>query len=443
MANFNIQYITSTGERATIASNASVFDFLEVNVGGLNIKNTGGRLDVGTVLIRSAAVPVSGSDLVNKAYADSLGADAATAGAGGGTLGVVTADTDRGLDIDGTGVIFAKVDGASLGYTGGGSLEVSDAGITEAKLATDAVTEAKIQSAAVTENKIAGNAVTENKIANNAVTNAKIAPNAVTRGSLADGAVGPDELDEDSVTSAHIVDDAVTGAKIADNAVATNHIADDAVTQDKLADNAVGTLQLADDAVTMSKIADDAVGSDQLADAAVQEIHLANDSVTASKIAASAVGAGLTGGGGTPLAVQAGEGIDIIGGAVSALFTRNYLNQNAGAITAGQIVRLTAGGVDLAVATDATLSATEIGVVADASIASGEVGAIIVRNGAFVSGYTGRTPGAKQYVSRATPGNITENYGAFVSGDMVYSVGRAVDATTVKYDPCFEFIKLY
>jgi hypothetical protein len=120
--------------------------------------------------------------------------------------------------------------------------------------------------------------------------------------------------------------------------------------------------------------------------------------------------------------------------------SRSYTNDNGSAITIGQIVYIkTDGDVDLAQATVAAIADAQLGIVKDASIASAADGLIFVKDGSIISGFTGLTIGAKLYVSRATAGAYTQSLAGFVAGEMVYSLGRAISATEIAFDPEFEF----
>jgi hypothetical protein len=139
------------------------------------------------------------------------------------------------------------------------------------------------------------------------------------------------------------------------------------------------------------------------------------------------------------VSVTVGDGIQILSDAVAAKYTESLTNDNAGAITIRQVVYVKANGnVDLAQANLADLNVYALGVVQPASIASAAPGQVYVRRGAVISGYSGLTPGKKQFVSRATAGAMTESLAGFVTGEFVYSVGRALSSTQMIYDPQFE-----
>lgn len=74
-----------------------------------------------------------------------------------------------------------------------------------------------------------------------------------------------------------------------------------AVTTDKIADNAVTNAKLTDDCVTSVELRDDAVTD---ANRAVTTDHIRDAAITAAKIATAVAGNGLSGGGGSALAVN-------------------------------------------------------------------------------------------------------------------------------------------
>ncbi|WP_413512432.1 beta strand repeat-containing protein [Myroides odoratus] len=181
-----------------------------------------------------------------------------------------------GITIGGTGAAQALLKDATVSISNGGvgetqlasnavtAIKVATAAITEAKLASNAVTTAKIANTAVTADKLAVNAVVTTKINAEAVTDEKLATNAVTTVKIATNAVTEAKLATDAVTSAKIKDGAITNTKIANNAVGQNHIyvqnilekhfGNSAVSERAIASNAVTTAKVADKAITKAKI---------------------------------------------------------------------------------------------------------------------------------------------------------------------------------------------
>ena len=174
--------------------------------------------------------------------------------------------------------------------------------------------------------------------------------------------------------------------------------------------------------------------------AGAENLRVKASGITETQLNTSVAGDGLAGGGGTALSVSTGDGIQIVSDAVAADYSDAFTNDNAGAITIRQVVYIKADGdVDLAKNDITDLDNFELGVVEDASIASTASGQVYIRRGAVIPGYTGLTPGAKQYVSDSTAGAMVENLSGFVAGEFVYTVGRAKSATELIFDPYFEF----
>jgi hypothetical protein len=230
--------------------------------------------------------------------------------------------------------------------------------------------------------------------------------------------------------------DAVAG----DNSITVN--ADDFVVKR----NVVGTV--GNVIVTATGITADTDGSTletasnqlRVRDAGITLAKMASLSVDENKLTASVAGAGLAGGAGSALSVNVGDGTMILSDAVVADYAQSLTNDNAGAITVRQIVFVKANGaVDLAQATVANLENFALGIVSDASIAAAASGRIYIRRGAVVPGYTGLTPGQMCWVSRSTAGDVTQSLSGFVAGEFVYSVGRALSATQLIFDPQFSF----
>ena len=122
-----------------------------------------------------------------------------------------------GQNVDGS--LEVKVDDSTVEINSD-QLRVKDAGIVEAKLASDSVSTAKIQNLAVTEAKIAASAVSTAKIANDAVDKDKIAADVAGAG-LGQNVDGSLEVNVDNSTieinadSLRVKDAGITNAKVA------------------------------------------------------------------------------------------------------------------------------------------------------------------------------------------------------------------------------------
>lgn len=142
----------------------------------------------------------------------------------------------------------------------------------------------------------------------NAVTSAKIDP-AVAGTGLGGGGgvalfVSVDNVTIEEAGGARVKDQGISTAKIADGAVTTIKIADQNVTTGKIADGAVTSVKIADQNVTTAKIADSNVTTVKIADSNVTTAKIADSAVNENKLSTSVAGDGLSGGGGSPLAVN-------------------------------------------------------------------------------------------------------------------------------------------
>lgn len=167
-----------------------------------------------------------------------------------------------------------------------------------------------------------------------------------------------------------------------------------------------------------------------------QTISISAGGVGSTELNAAVAGNGLTGGGGSALAVGAtDDSVVVAADGVRVSYAKSLTNANGGSITKGQVVYIkTDGQVDLAIATASGLYDAEIGIVYDTTIGTGAAGMVVVRKGGIVDGYTSLTPGKTCYVSKSTAGAIVQDLTGFAAGDVVYEVGYALSATEVIYD---------
>jgi hypothetical protein len=139
-------------------------------------------------------------------------------------------------------------------------------------------------------------------------------------------------------------------------------------------------------------------------------------------------------------AYTASTGIRLVGVDIERDDAISATNDNASAITAGQVVYFkSTGHVDLASASGSTVGTLQIGLVDDASIAASASGRINVRPG-YILTTTGLTAGMEYYVNN-TPAGGFALYSAitYSVGDSVIKVGKALSATQLLFQPSFEF----
>jgi hypothetical protein len=99
-------------------------------------------------------------------------------------------------------------------------------------------------------------------------------------------------------------------------------------------------------------------------------------------------------------------------------------------LTGGEALTFVAGVTVLADADDVTLPVMGFASAGAAAAAAVEV----ITPGHVVSGLSGMTPNARQYLS-LTAGGITEDVSAYVAGNGVQYLGRAISATELMFQP--------
>ena len=221
----------------------------------------------------------------------------ATSASGGGTIGKVTADSDKGLSIT-TGVMSVKVDDSTVGLNVSGQLEVKSGGITSTEIAAGAVGTDELAAAAVTEAELASS------VAGNGLTGGAGSPLAVVANSTATPNLGlvidvsangvAVKIDDttigvDGSSQLEVKDDAITSAKIASEAVTEVELAA-SVAGDGLVGGAGTALSVNVDDVGI-EIAGDAL---QLKDSGVSSAKIEAGAVTGDKLASDVAGAGIT-----------------------------------------------------------------------------------------------------------------------------------------------------
>jgi len=157
---------------------------------------------------------------------------------------------------------------------------------------------------------------------------------------------------------------------------------------------------------------------------AVDNGKLANNAVTEQKIATATflTGGGIKGGGGTQ--VQRDDDLVLI-------------NSEGETVPAGKIVYIhTDGSFKLAHAQIADIEKKELGVTAE-SIADGDPGRVTFRRGAIVPGFSSLTTGEDAYLSRSSPGGVTQSLAGFLTNEPVIIVGRIVPTDSLALAPAY------
>lgn len=273
---------------------------------------------------------------------------------------------DSSIQISGN-ALRVKADGITSSMIGSGQVtgtEISTGGVLTANLADSSVTAAKLGASAVTEAKIASLSISESKIQNNAITASKI--------------------------SSAVAGDGLSGA--GGSALAVNV---DSSTIEISSD----TLQVKNLGITNAKLANGSVDSGKLADA----------SVGSSKLNSNVAGAGLSGGNGTALAVNCGDGLDFNGDDVEVQLGDGL------EMSSGGDVQIKFDGVTIGVTTD-----TGELQVKDESITNVKMGPAAI----------GETELANNAVTASKVGFVAYQEGTVVSGSSTTTIdlARTVDS---------------
>jgi hypothetical protein len=110
------------------------------------------------------------------------------------------------------------------------------------------------------------------------------------------------------------------------------------------------------------------------------------------------------------------------------------VNDNAGSLSAGQIVYIKANGhVDLAKADALATCSTKLGIVME-TIATTATGKINLIEGKGVAEFTGMTPGVMQFLSATTAGAITITVPS-IAPHCIVPLGKAINATKLGFNP--------
>ena len=174
---------------------------------------------------------------------------------------------------------------AQLSNQGVSTAKIRDLNVTTAKLANLNVTNAKIGPDAVTNDKIADNSIAIEQMQDNSVDTPELVNFAVTNPKLADNAVALRNMLDNSVDTPELVNASVTNDKLDDNSVSLSKMQDNSVDTPELVNLSVHTSKINTYAVTNTKLATDSVSTVKVQDNAITEPKLAGNSVTNRQIA--------------------------------------------------------------------------------------------------------------------------------------------------------------
>lgn len=420
-----------------VLSGVTQLDVSSLRIGAslLVIAEASSHFDFGAKRITNLADPVAASDAVTKSYADSIAAGfdpkeavkAATTGnlavtaSGSGVGKTLTSTTNGALVQD--GVTFAN--GQRLlvwqqtNAVNNGVYVATDAGSAGTPFVLTRAADFDGSPAAEVSNGAyipCANGTTYGGSAFILITNDPITVDTTSLAFTTSGGQVPEGTSgSGGAIKGRLTADSDKGLTVVSGVLGVNH------TGEGLQFTG-GALDLELDGATLSKSA--------------TGLKVANSGVTETQLAASVAGAGLTGGAGSALAIGAGEGVFVTADAVAVDYATTKTNDNGSAITVRQVVYVKPNGnVDLAIATNTALNLGALGIVEDASIAAAGSGRITIGSGRRISGFSGLTPGELVFVSRTTAGALTQSLTGFTTGEILRSVGRALTASVIVFDP--------
>ena len=187
-----------------------------------------------------------------------------TAAGSGLSGGAATGDVNLAINTDGT----------TVSVNGTNQLQISDGGVSSAKLANNAVTSAKIQDGTIVNADLATNSVSSANIIDGTVTSADIADGTITGVDVLDGTIANVDLAANSVSTTNIIDGTVSSVDIADGTIANID----------LAANSVSSANIIDGTVTSADLASNAVAGTNILDASITNADLASNAVTSNII---------------------------------------------------------------------------------------------------------------------------------------------------------------
>jgi hypothetical protein len=230
--------------------------------------------------------------------------------------------------------------------------------------------------------------------------------------------------------------DAVGNSNIADDSIDSEHYTDASIDAAHIASNAVETAKINADAVTGAKIADDAIDSEHYTDGSIDNAHIADNAIDSEHYAAASIdGEHLAVGKDGALSLDATPDTDhTANGPQTSTLNAGYSS------TLMDLVYLGSGGKWLEADADAT--GTSINLLGIAMEAKTDGQAMnVALSGSFVRDDTWNwTIGVPLYIS-GTLGAITATKPTG-SGDIVRTVGYAVTADIIFFNPSSDYVTL-
>ena len=253
-------------------------------------------------------------------------------------------------------------------------------------------------------------------------------------------------LPDDSVVTADIAADAIDGTKLADNAVDSEHYTDgsidlahmsvNSIDSDQYVDGSIDLAHLAADSVDGTKIADNAIDSEHYTDGSIDAAHLAANSVDSASYVDGSIDA-------EHLAVGKGGALSL-DGSPDTDHTANGPQTNTYAAGYGATVMdlVYMGGSSKWLKTDSNATSTSINLLGISLESKTDTQAMnVALPGSFVRDESWSwTPGVPLYI-HTTAGAITATKPSG-SGDVVRTVGYAVHADMIYFNPSSDYVTL-
>jgi hypothetical protein len=417
------------GKYKRIVSKDETIDFLSVKIGvsGLEVKESAtavGHLDLGAIRLTNVADPVNDQDVATKKYAVDTFIPLTQKAA---NLGVATLDA-------GGKIPSAQIPGGVLTYKGTWAASTNTPTLADG---TGVAGSFYIVSDAGVVNFGAGNQTFQAGdwvLYNGTVWQQSHNGNNVdsVNGQTGIVVLGTDDISEGTVNQ-YFTDARALAAAVQSGTITTG------VTKAPTHDAVHAALALkADDSIVVKSVNGQSPTAGAVTITTTNVAEGTNEYFTTARAKAAAVADSITNGV-TDVAPSQNAVFDAL--ALKADLGGQYkslTNDNAGTITALQVVYVKANGnVDLAKANVTDLNEFPLGLVKDATIATTAAGLVLVTIGSLVGGFSGLTPGKTQYVSRTSGGAMVESLTGFVAGEFIYSVGKAISATEIVFDPKF------
>tara|TARA_B100000470_G_scaffold221772_1_gene213136 strand:+ start:2012 stop:3271 length:1260 start_codon:yes stop_codon:yes gene_type:complete len=274
------------------------------------------------------------------------------------------------------------------------------------------------------------------KIADESIDSDAYVDGSIDNAHIADDAIDSEHYADGSIDNAHIADDAIDSEHYADGSIDLAHLSADCVDGTKIADDAIDSEHYTDGSIDNAHIADDAIDSEHYADGSIDNAHIADDAIDSEHYAAASIDA-------EHLAVGK-DGALSLDGSPDTDHTANGPQTNTFASgyssTIMDLVYMGSGGKWLEADSDAT--GTSINLLGIALEAKTDTQAMnVALPCSFVRDDTWAwTIGVPLYVS-GTLGAITETKPSG-SGDVVRTVGFAVHADMIYFNPSPDYVTL-